>query len=208
MRPGLNEHSNNKLVYIFYSLRDFYSDSTLPTATRPRSRPRGPRAPLNRLRRQDRGILLSIIGNLSRAHSVNRRQNAFRAMKYFPRRCVSAPGGVERRGVRTVIVSEMALQKAPKPVWCGCGAGLAGGEPLARSMACARRRRSAEHCRRSRSAPSRYINPACPLPAARSRSHLSVVASFWHHMQPTTITLNNYRNTILSALNALSETNL
>lgn len=62
-----------------------------------------------------------------------------------------------RARVPTVIVSEMALQKAPKPVWwCGAGAcadagagaeavagegagaspvGLAGGEPLARSMA-------------------------------------------------------------------------
>lgn len=33
MRPGLNERSKNKLVYIFYYLHDFYSESTLRFGT-------------------------------------------------------------------------------------------------------------------------------------------------------------------------------
>lgn len=58
-------------------------------------------------------------------------------------------------------------------------------------------RRSTEHCRaRAPLAPSRYINLAREHDLPAARSHLSVVAAFWHHMLPTTITLNNYRHEI------------
>ncbi|CAB3221975.1 unnamed protein product [Arctia plantaginis] len=106
-------------------------------------------------------------------------------------------------GSSVVNVSEIALQKALKPPVCAAG-GLAGGLPLARSMA-----RYARRCAAVGGAlPPRHVRalalhkPRC-LPAARS--HLSVVATFWHHMQPKTITLNNYRSTILSPLNADSD---
>ncbi|CAH0715544.1 unnamed protein product, partial [Brenthis ino] len=41
-------------------------------------------------------------------------------------------GRIERGTVRTESVSEIALQKAPKP---DCAGGLCGGEPLGRSIA-------------------------------------------------------------------------
>lgn len=75
MRPGLNERSNNKLVYIFYSPDDFYSVSTRRGLAR---RPRGPRAPLNSratLATQHRRYSLSeIIGGRMRLGANRRRR--------------------------------------------------------------------------------------------------------------------------------------
>lgn len=176
VRPGSNERSNNKLVYIFFSIPQPNDYFTSPIGT----------------------------------------EHALIAPTVF----LDHVSESFLRGIRVLSVQEFIGGKneglAPNCValcrvrCCGAaGLGIGYVPRSCRRWRCRRRRNRSGRAKaglRSRG-PSLCAAPGvrrsaghCALalhkPRPAARSHLSVVAALCHHMQPTTITLNNYRQTI------------
>lgn len=181
VRPGLDERSNYKLVYIFYSPHDF----SVTTRRGLARRPRGPRAPLN-----SRATL-----GTHRWYGLSGTDWAYRRVKGFGSEPLSGRTRRAGRTYRERVGDGAAKGAEPGVVRRGRRLGLGRGRrddrrATAGALHGASDRRAATH------------NPLPPLhkphalarsPAAAARSHLSVVAAAWHRLQLTTITLNNYR---------------